>query len=93
MRPENRSRMRQFKESDLKAFVDDICHVSKPIEIYYLWRPILKDVKDDMVLELAVNANADYLVTFNTKDFQKVSEQFNFKLTTPKQFLTEIGVI
>ena len=93
LRPKNRERMPQFSDLDLKSFVDDWCHISKPIEIYYLWRPILKDHKDDMVLELAVNANADYLITFNTKDFQMVYNQFNFKLATPKQFLTEIGVI
>ena len=37
--------------------------------IFFLWRPFLKDPKDDLVLELAVEAQCDHIITFNTKDF------------------------
>ena len=30
-------------------------------DIFYLWRPILKDPKDDHVLELAVKSNSQFI--------------------------------
>ena len=37
--------------------------------ISYLWRPMLRDPDDELVLETAVNGNADLLLTFNERDF------------------------
>src|SRR4051812_48144361 len=34
-------------------------------EIYFLWRPFLRDARDDMVLEAAVAGRCDAVVTFN----------------------------
>jgi len=57
--------------------------------IYYLWRPILKDIKDDMILELAVKENS-MIITYNKGDF-KESEQFNIPVLNPKEFLNMLG--
>ena len=40
---------------DLQRFLCSVAHQQK---IFYLWRPILPDPKDDMVLELAVGQPA-----------------------------------
>jgi len=93
LRPKNRQRMPQFSEEALISFLDDICHISQHQSIYFLWRPQIKDPKDDMVLELVANAQADYLVTFNQKDFQASAEKFQFNLLTPYEFLQEQGVL
>ena len=61
-------------------------------EIYFYWRPFLPDINDDMVLELAVAAQAKYIVTFNIKDFRGV-ERFGLEAIKPKAFLLEIGEI
>jgi len=61
--------------------------------INFLWRPFLKDIKDDMVLETAFNANCDYIITYNRKDFSGVEEKFDIKIISPKEFLTLIGVL
>ena len=58
----------------------------------YLWRPTLRDPKDDFVLELAVESNCDYIVTFNKKDFVE-AENFDIKAITPSDFLRVIGEI
>jgi hypothetical protein len=50
--------------------------------IFFLWRPFLKDPKDDHVLELAVEAGCDYIITFNVRDFTGV-EQFGLKTLGP----------
>jgi putative PIN family toxin of toxin-antitoxin system len=76
--------------SDLDAIIDYICHVAEPYKVYYLWRPFLRDSKDDMVLELAVSSSADAIVTYNKVDFKGI-EQFGVKTIFPKDFLIQIG--
>ena len=78
-------------EEDIDAVIDYICSVGNPHEIFYLWRPFLKDPKDDMVLELAVAGNCDYIVTYNLKDFVGIDTQFGISAVTPDQFLQRIG--
>jgi len=46
--------------------------------------------KDDMILELAVESECDYIITFNKKDFKNI-EKFNLKVLTPKELLKKIG--
>lgn len=77
-------------EEVIDDILDYICAVSNHTKVFYLWRPFLRDPKDDMVLELAVAANCDFIITYNKKDFEGV-EQFGVDLLTPKEFLQEIG--
>lgn len=77
-------------QSDIDSILDYICFIGEKREIFYLWRPILSDPKDDMFLETAVESNSDYIITFNKKDFQGI-EKFNIKTLTPKEFLSIIG--
>ena len=76
-----------LEKSDIEDFLDYICTIANKRKIYYLWRPFLKDLKDDMVLEVAVESGSDYIITHNLKDFQGV-EEFGIKAHTPKAFLT-----
>lgn len=59
-------------------------------KIYYLWRPFLKDPKDDLILEVAVESDSDYILTFNTKDFRGV-DKFDIEVLTPLEFLKKEG--
>lgn len=59
-------------------------------EVYFHWRPFLRDSMDDMVLELAVAAQATRIVTFNLRDFAGV-EQFGIRVISPRDLLVEIG--
>jgi len=72
--------------TDIEAIIDYICAIGEHYKIYFLWRPILKDSKDDMVLELAVASKADAIVTFNTTDFRG-AENFGIRILTPQQLL------
>ena len=45
-----------------------------------------------MVLEIAVESESEYIVTYNLKDFVDI-EQFGIKAVTPKEFLQIIGKI
>lgn len=75
----------------IEAVIDYHCAVARHHRIYYLWRPFLRDPKDDMVLELAVKANCDYIVTFNKRDFADVTKQFGILVVTPGEFLASWG--
>jgi len=75
---------------DVQDLIDYICSVAVPHEVFYLWRPNLRDPGDDLVLELAVAANCDAIVTHNVRDFAGVS-RFGLRLLTPGEFLRELG--
>lgn len=77
-------------EQDVDDILDYLCAIAGRQQIFYLWRPFLKDVKDDMVLELAVAAHCDFIVTYNKRDFQG-SDRFGLRVVTPREFLEEIG--
>ncbi len=79
-------------EQDIDDILDYICAVSRHVRIFYLWRPFLRDPQDDMVLELAVSAHCEYIVTYNTKDFRG-AEGFGVQIVTPLEFLKIIGAL
>jgi putative PIN family toxin of toxin-antitoxin system len=79
-----------LNREDIDAILDYLCYVGKKREIYYLWRPHLKDPKDDMILELAVESGSDIIITFNKNDFEGVNK-FGIKAITPKEFFGIIG--
>jgi predicted nucleic acid-binding protein len=65
----------------------------EPVHLNYLWRPQLRDPNDEMVLETALNAAADALVTFNIKDFADAAKRFSLKLVTPAECIKLTGDI
>jgi len=75
--------------TDVLGLIDYICEVAVNQEIFFLWRPFLRDAGDDLVLEVAVAATSDALVTHNVRDFSG-SEQLGIRVITPKQFLQEL---
>jgi len=77
---------------DISDALDYMCHVANHRRIHFLWRPLLKDPKDDHVLELAVEAGCHFIITFNTRDFGGI-EQFGLRAMTPREFLQLLGDI
>ena len=76
-------------EEDVSKLINTLCTVANKRKIFFLWRPYLKDPKHEMVLELAVEANCECIVTFNTRDFVGV-EKFGLRAITLREFLQEI---
>ena len=76
--------------SDINGILQFLCANASLRTIFFLWRPLLPDPKDDFVLELAVESRADFLLTFNAKDFVG-AERFGIRVITPRQFLAIIG--
>ncbi len=69
--------------------LDGICRAGKAHDISYLWRMQVRDPKDAHVLELAVAAACDYLVTFNVRDFPE-AHRFGIDVLRPRDFLNRL---
>lgn len=60
-------------------------------EIYYMWRPNLKDENDNFIVELAVASGAEAIITYNIKDFRSTELFFKHKIITPEDFIKEMS--
>lgn len=67
-------------------YLASIAHLQ---DVYFLWRPFLRDPDDDMVLECAVASSAAAIVTHNVKDFARTSS-LGVHAITPGQFLQKL---
>jgi putative PIN family toxin of toxin-antitoxin system len=83
-------RMLGGEDERIDAVLDYLCQVADLREIYFLWRPFLRDPGDEMVLEVAVGAQASRIVTHNVRDFEGVEARFGIRVVTPGEFLMEV---
>ncbi len=81
-----------FSRTDIEHFLNYLCSQANQHDVYFLWRPVLKDPGDDMILELAVTSRSDCIVTFNKQDFAQTS-RFNIQTLTPKECLQKRRII
>ncbi len=75
-----------LSNEEVSMFIDTLCSMAHHHKIYFIWRPFLTDPNDELVLELAVSAQCEYIVTHNIKDFRG-TEKFSIRAITPKEFL------
>jgi putative PIN family toxin of toxin-antitoxin system len=83
-------RLHKLTDKDVDDFLDALATVVEPVHFHYLWRPQLSDPKDEMVLETAMNGQADALVTFNIRDFKAAMTRLAPQLLTPSEFLARM---
>lgn len=76
----------QRSPAQAKGFLDYLLSASQLQEIFFLWRPVMPDPDDDLILELAVAAGCRYIVTHNLRDFRG-SEKWGIAAVTPSDFL------
>jgi putative PIN family toxin of toxin-antitoxin system len=86
-RPENLPPGRTAE--DAAGFVRYLASQAHLQEIHFLWRPMLADADDDMVLELAFASGCQHIITHNGADFRG-SEQLGVTAITPRDFLNRI---
>ncbi len=75
---------------EVNSILDAIAAVAEPVRFRFLWRPQLEDPSDEMVLETAVNGNADYLATFNLRHLLEPSALFGIRAAVPGQIWRKI---
>jgi uncharacterized protein len=86
-RPSVRSQC-PLSADEVRQLLQAFMSVCEWVNIYYLWRPNLKDEADNHVIELAIAGNASVLVTNNLKDFQNTQLLFpNLSVLSPQALL------
>jgi putative PIN family toxin of toxin-antitoxin system len=88
LRPE----LSHLASGDVDAILNYFCKVAHLQQIFYLWRPLLPDPKDDLLLELAVAARCRFVITYNVRDFVG-AERFGLSVLEPGPFLSGLGVL
>jgi putative PIN family toxin of toxin-antitoxin system len=81
-RPEH-LRVARLTTGDVGKLLDAVVAVAERVELSFLWRPVLPDADDDMVLETAINGRADCIVTFNRRDFELAERRFGIAVLSP----------
>lgn len=68
----------------------ELAALIEPVELHFRWRPQLRDPNDEMVLEAAINGQADALVTYNLSDFASAAHRFKMQVMHPAHLLKEV---
>ena len=79
-----------LSSEDVGRVLDDLASVARPVSLSFRWRPKLPDPNDDMVFETAANGNADAIVTFNRRDFEGTTKNFDCAVILPREALEQI---
>ncbi|MFT3801654.1 MAG: putative toxin-antitoxin system toxin component, PIN family [Burkholderiaceae bacterium] len=76
--------------ADVAAVMRSLAAVSEGIDISFRTRPMLPDAADEMVLEAALNGQADAIVTHNVKDFRPALE-LGVAIATPGEIVRRLN--
>ncbi|MBI1180842.1 MAG: putative toxin-antitoxin system toxin component, PIN family [Alphaproteobacteria bacterium] len=79
-----------LETAEAEEILDGLANIMTTVEIHYLWRPLLSDPFDDMVLETAVNGGAQAIVTFTARDFRDVPGTFGISVLAPSAALRDV---
>ena len=69
---------------NLEAFAEEVTITTKV-------RPSSTDPNDDMVLDLAINGQADAIVTLNVRHFRKVAATFRLDVISPGELMQRLS--
>jgi putative PIN family toxin of toxin-antitoxin system len=79
-----------MSEEDVDGFLAALASAAEAVDVNFRWRPQLSDPKDELVLEAAVNGEADALVTHNLRDFEPATRLFGVRVLLPRDVLKEL---
>lgn len=88
-RPEQRL-VHGLSEEQIDEFLGEFAALIEPVETHFRWRPQVHDPGDEMVLEAAINGNADALITFNVADFAEAGKLFRIPILKPADVLRRV---
>ncbi len=74
----------------IDEFLAELAALIVPVEVHFQWRPQSRDPNDEMVLEAAINGQADALVTYNVADFAGPAARFRVSVLRPAALLREM---
>lgn len=90
-RPEH-LRIAGATRDDVDVILDALAATGVPVTSNFSWRPELTDPGDEMVLEAAVNGQADLIVTFNLTHLRHAARRFGIRAIRPPEALSILGI-
>lgn len=76
-----------LSRQDVDDILDYLASIVQRVRNDFVWRGILFDEDDAIVVESAYNASTDYLVTHNASHFVSIEDEVTFQITAPAGFL------
>lgn len=77
-------------EVEVGVFLDRLISMAEPVQMFFRWRPQLRDPGDELVLDAAVNGGASAIVTFNEKDLRAARTAFDIEVSRPGEILRRL---
>ena len=74
---------------DVQGVMNAIAAIAEPVDVPLKTRPTLHDADDEMVLEVALNGEADFIVTHNARDFEP-ARALGIDVTTPGEIVRSL---
>lgn len=78
---------------EIDQVIDYLCQIGKRCAVHFRVRPSLGDPDDEMVLEAAIAAGAEWIVTYNIRDLLAGAERYGVEIVTPAEALRRMGVV
>lgn len=75
---------------DAEQFIQTLENLAEPVLVLAQYRPMSNDPDDDMILDVAVNGQADAILTNNVKHFRQAAENFGIEVFTPSELLQQL---
>jgi len=76
-----------LSKTEVLELIEALEAFAEPVEVLSKTRPLSPDPNDDMILDLAINGDAEALVTNNTKHFLGAGRRFGIPVLTPAELL------
>ena len=86
LRPEHLAAS-EASQGEINGLLDALETLAEPVLVVHKHRPLSPDPNDDMVLDLAINGQAEFLVTQNTKHFALAAKRFGVPVLLPAECL------
>ena len=81
----------RLNPEEQQTLLDIFLSKSEWVRVYFAWRPNVPDEADNHLVELAVAGGAEFIVTLNLRDLQRMELRFpQLKVVTPEAFLKEL---
>jgi putative PIN family toxin of toxin-antitoxin system len=80
----------QLSLDEMLRFLRVLTGEAEQVEAVRTLRPFSFDPDDDMIVELAVTASADAIVTTNVRHFASVTESFGILVLTPGELVVRL---
>ena len=74
---------------DVEAVMNALAAIAELVDVHFKTRPMPRDANDEMVLEVARNGDADFIVTYNRRDFEP-ARTLGVAVATPREVLRRL---